>query len=222
LGTVTDESMGDAVTVTIIATGFANFDKTLQESKLQHVESYGFAKAVQESKSQQVESYGYQESRAYPKAKVCLENKSCLDAKAYLENKSCDMQVKATTVVDLDKEKGIDLFEELSKVSQENVTTKEDIIFEQELEKQELERMILAQKSVPEKSVFDKNIVGESVAEKIALEKNIAEKSEILKECDGKKESDNSNLNNFGDLGNLGNLSDLNDLDVPSFMRKSI
>ena len=90
LGTVTDESMDQEVTVTIIATGFGN--------RIQ-------------------------------------ENKSCLEHKTYFENTSCDMQVKATTVVlDLEKEKGINLFEDLSKVPHEAVAKKEDIVFEKEIE----------------------------------------------------------------------------------------
>lgn len=160
LGTVTDESMDQEVTVTIIATGFGN--------------------KIQENKS-------------------CSENTTCF------ENTFCDVQLKATTVVlDADKEKEIDL----SKVSQEIITKKEGVVFEKEFEGQELE------KSLDEKNIVEKVAISEAIAiERCNDQKIFYAKEDVLKECDGKKESDYSVLNDS---------IDLNDLDVPSFMRKSI
>ena len=140
LGTVTDESMDQEVTVTIIATGFGN--------RIQ-------------------------------------ENKSCLEHKTYFENTSCDMQVKATTVVlDLEKEKGINLFEDLSKVPHEAVAKKEDIVFEKELENQELEKK-LAEKNIVEKVSINEAI---DIDEPILPIRSMLEINRIIRDTQKTKE----------------------------------
>lgn len=195
LGSVIDPTMGDKVTVTIIATGFGS----------RASESISERKIVQENKIS-LENKAYLESRVSQENKVCIEPVINFEIKSCQEHRTCS-------------ENSEHMFQGSSKIEQEIVAKKEDNIFEREITTGEA---VVVENAANIENINNIKDI-KNLEHKISLiEECDGKKESVDSGLNSHNTSNISNISNSSDLDDLNNLGDINDLDVPSFMRKSI